>query len=110
MVVALSGAFGQREQTVLATAGSFSAISALFGGPIVGGMMMVESGVAMGSALLPVLIPGFVAAAIGYVIFVGFGTWGVHHAQSLAVLTCRRTTGRTSTTFWWRSSSASPRR
>jgi H+/Cl- antiporter ClcA len=85
MVVALSGAFGQREQTVLATAGSFSAISALFGGPIVGGMMMVESGVAMGSALLPVLIPGFVAAAIGYVIFVGFGTWGGLHAQSLAV-------------------------
>ena len=85
MVVALSGAFGQREQTVLATAGSFSAISALFGGPIVGGMMMVESGVAMGSALLPVLIPGFVAAAIGYVIFVGFGTWGGLHAKSLAV-------------------------
>jgi H+/Cl- antiporter ClcA len=85
MVVALSGAFGQREQTVLATAGSFSAISALFGGPIVGGMMMVESGVAMGSALLPVLIPGFVAAAIGYVIFIGFGGWGGIHAQSLAV-------------------------
>jgi chloride channel protein, CIC family len=39
----------------------------------------------MGSALLPVLIPGFVAAAIGYVIFVGLGTWGGLHAQSLAV-------------------------
>jgi hypothetical protein len=47
-------------------------------------MMMVESGVAMGSALLPVVIPGFVAA-IGYVTFVGFGTWGGLHAQSLAV-------------------------
>jgi H+/Cl- antiporter ClcA len=76
---------GGREEGVLATAGSFSAISALFGGPIVGGMMMVESGVAMGAALLPVLIPGFVAAAIGYVIFVGFGSWGGLHAQSLAV-------------------------
>jgi len=85
MVVALSGAFGQRERTVLATAGSFSAISALFGGPIVGGMMMVESGVAMGSALLPVLIPGFVAAAIGYVIFVGFGNWGGLETAGLAV-------------------------
>lgn len=39
MVVVLSGAFGEREQSVLASAGSFSAISALFGGPIVGGMM-----------------------------------------------------------------------
>ncbi|HET7807363.1 MAG TPA: chloride channel protein, partial [Gaiellaceae bacterium] len=51
MIVALSGAFGQREQSVLATAGSFAAISALFGGPIVGGMMMVEGGLALGTAL-----------------------------------------------------------
>jgi H+/Cl- antiporter ClcA len=65
MVVALSGAFGEREQSVLASAGSFSAISALFGGPIVGGMMMVEGGVALGSARaataeagLPVADPG----------------------------------------------------
>ena len=85
MVVALSGTFGQRERSVLATAGSFAAISALFGGPIVGGMMMVEGGLALGTALLPVLIPGFVAAAIGYVIFIGLGGWGGLHAQSLAV-------------------------
>jgi H+/Cl- antiporter ClcA len=66
-----------RESAVLATAGSFSAISALFGGPIVGGVMMVESGAAgLGAALLPALLPGFVAAAVGYVIFVGFGDWG----------------------------------
>src|SRR5262249_12755364 len=51
----------------------------------VGGMLMVEGGLAAGSALLPVLLPGFVAAAIGYVIFVGLGTWGGLHAQSLAV-------------------------
>jgi len=76
---------GKRAGAVLGTAGSFSAISALFGGPIVGGLLMVEGGVEMGAALLPVLIPGFVAAAIGYVIFVGFGTWGGLHAQSLVV-------------------------
>jgi H+/Cl- antiporter ClcA len=76
---------GRREQTVLATAGSFSAISALFGGPIVGGMMMVEGGLPMGGELLPALIPGFVAAAVGYVVFVGFGSWGGLHAQALAV-------------------------
>jgi H+/Cl- antiporter ClcA len=85
MTATLFTRVGKRSEAVLATAGSFSAISALFGGPIVGGMMMVESGVEMGAALLPVLIPGFVAAAIGYVIFVGFGTWGGLHAQSLAV-------------------------
>jgi len=85
MIFALFVRVGKREQSVLATAGSFSAISALFGGPIVGGMLLVEGGLSMGSALLPVLLPGFVAAAVGYVIFVGFGTWGGLHAQGLAV-------------------------
>ena len=27
----------------------------------------------MGTALLPILVPGFIAAAVGYLIFVGFG-------------------------------------
>jgi H+/Cl- antiporter ClcA len=67
---------GQRENAVLSTAGSFSAISALFGGPIVGGILMTEAGVGLGTMLLPALVPGFVAAAIGYVIFLGFGSWG----------------------------------
>jgi len=76
---------GPEEETVLPTAGSFSAISALFGGPLVGGMLMVEGGLAMGTALLPVILPGFVAAAVGYLIFVGFGDWGGLHAQSLVI-------------------------
>jgi hypothetical protein len=48
-------------------------------------MMLVESGIGMGSALLPVLLPGFVAAAIGYVLFIGLGDWGGLSAQGLAV-------------------------
>ena len=67
---------GERETAVLSTAGSFSAMSALFGGPIVAGMLLVEGGLAMGKALLPVLLPGLVAAAIGYTVFVGLGDWG----------------------------------
>jgi len=76
---------GPQEESVLATAGSFSAISALFGGPLVGGMLMVEGGLAMGTALLPIILPGFVAAAVGYLVFVGFGDWGGLNAQSLVV-------------------------
>jgi H+/Cl- antiporter ClcA len=75
----------QRESTVLSTAGSFSAISALFGGPIVGGVLMVEGAVGLGVGALPVLVPGFVAAAVGYVIFTGFGDWGGLDAPGLAV-------------------------
>jgi H+/Cl- antiporter ClcA len=85
VAVTLFAKVGKREEGVLATAGSFSAISALFGGPVVGGTMLVESGVEMGAALLPILLPGFVAAAIGYVLFIGLGDWGGLHAQALAV-------------------------
>jgi H+/Cl- antiporter ClcA len=77
---------GPQGNAVLATAGSFSAISALFGGPLVAGMLMVEAGAArLGAALIPALLPGLVAAAIGYVLFVGLGSWGGLNATPLAV-------------------------
>jgi len=77
LLVTLIVRLGERESSLLAGAGAFSAISALFGGPIVGGVMMVESGAAgLGASLAPALLPGFVAAATGYVVFIGFGDWG----------------------------------
>jgi H+/Cl- antiporter ClcA len=75
---------GERERRLLSSAGSFAAISALFGGPIVGGTMMVEAGAGgLGAALIPALLPGFVAAAVGYLIFTGFGHWGGLNAPGL---------------------------
>jgi len=74
-----------QEQRMMASAGEFSAISALFGGPIVAGMLLVESGVGLGVKLLPALLPGLVAAGIGYTIFIGFGSWGGLDAPGLAV-------------------------
>jgi H+/Cl- antiporter ClcA len=77
---------GPRESAVLAMAGSFSAISALFGGPLVAGMLLVEAGAAtMGAALIPILLPGLVSAACGYLIFVGLGDWGGLDTTALAV-------------------------
>jgi H+/Cl- antiporter ClcA len=76
---------GEKERKVLATAGSFSAISAIFGGPIVAGVLMLEAGIGLGRKLIPALIPGFVAAAIGYVVIVGFGSWGGLNVQSIQV-------------------------
>ena len=76
---------GGQEGMVLSSAGAFSAISALFGGPLVAGMLLVESGLSAGSRLIPALLPGLVAAAIGYVIFVGFGDWGGLEAPGLIV-------------------------
>jgi H+/Cl- antiporter ClcA len=76
---------GEQEQRVLSTAGSFSAISALFGGPLTAGMLLLEGGVGMGAKLIPALLPGLVAAAVGYVIFTGFGDWGGLDAPGLVV-------------------------
>ena len=81
----LSRRFGDGERAVLATAGSFAAISALFGGPMVGALLMVEGGLERGRALVPILIPGFVAAAIGYVIFLGLDGWPGLAEPGLAV-------------------------
>ena len=85
LAVAAGARAGERERTVLSTAGSFSAISALFGGPLVASMLLLESGIGLGAALIPVLIPGLVAAAIGYLVFVGFGDWGGIEQFELAV-------------------------
>jgi H+/Cl- antiporter ClcA len=76
---------GDPADKVLSTSGSMAAISALFGGPIVAGAMMLEAGVGMGAALIPALIPGLVASAIGYTIIVGFGSWTGIPVASLTV-------------------------
>jgi H+/Cl- antiporter ClcA len=76
MLLARLARAGEAQTAVLSGAGSFSAMSALFGGPLVAGILLVEAGLGKGRALLTGLLPGLVAAAVGYVIFVGFGTWG----------------------------------
>jgi H+/Cl- antiporter ClcA len=74
-----------QEGRVLSLAGSFSAISALFGGPLVSGMLLLEAGVGLGASLIPLLVPGLVAASIGYLIFVGLGNWGGLNSTALSV-------------------------
>jgi H+/Cl- antiporter ClcA len=84
-VIAGAARVDERGRRVLALAGSFSAISALFGGPLVAGLLMVEGSLSAGAQLLRILLPGLVAAAIGYTIFVGIGDWGGLAETPLAV-------------------------
>jgi H+/Cl- antiporter ClcA len=74
-----------REQHVLGTAGSFSAVSALFGGPLVASMLLLEAGVGLGSAITAALLPGLVAAAVGYLVFIGLGDWGGLDTTALTI-------------------------
>ena len=85
VAVTLLVRLGPRETEVMGTAGSFSAVSALFGGPLVAGMLLLEGAVGLGAAVIPVLLPGLVAAAVGYTIFVGLGSWAGLEAAGLRV-------------------------
>ena len=74
-----------KEAGLLPASGAFSAVSALFGGPIVAGILLVEGGIGAGAALMPRLVPGLVAAAVGYVVFDGLGSWSGLNAPGLEV-------------------------
>lgn len=56
---------------VIASAGSFAAISTLFGSPILGAFLLMEASGLGGPLLGLVLVPGLLAAGIGTLIFVG---------------------------------------
>jgi H+/Cl- antiporter ClcA len=83
----LSGA-GEQETKLLALAGAFAALSSIMGGPIPSSVFLLEMAAAAGlvaaGQLGPALLPGFVAAGTGALLFTGIGSWpGV---QSSALL------------------------
>jgi chloride channel protein, CIC family len=77
---------GEADTKLLALAGAFGAISTLFGGPLVAALLLFEiaaaSGMFPGPALGRALLPGFVAAGTGALVFTGVGGWpGVEQAE-----------------------------
>jgi H+/Cl- antiporter ClcA len=60
---------------MVAAAGSFAAISALFGSPLLGAFLLLEAVGLGGLSLELVLLPGLLAAGIGSLIFIGLGHW-----------------------------------
>jgi H+/Cl- antiporter ClcA len=60
-----------RTATVVAAAGSFAAISTLFGSPLLGAFLMMEASGLAGAMLELVLVPGLLAAGVGSLIFLG---------------------------------------
>jgi H+/Cl- antiporter ClcA len=54
---------------VVGAAGSFAAISTLFGSPILGAFLLMEATGLGGTMLELVLIPGLLASGIGWLIF-----------------------------------------
>ena len=61
--------------TLMAAAGAFAAVSAIFGSPVIGAVLIIEAAGLGGATLTLVLLPGLVAAGIGSLVFVGLGSW-----------------------------------
>jgi H+/Cl- antiporter ClcA len=59
---------------VMGAAGSFAAISTIFGNPIIGAVLIIEAA-GLGGAMLPlILLPGLIASGIGSLVFLGLGS------------------------------------
>jgi H+/Cl- antiporter ClcA len=74
-----------RSRAVVAAAGSFAAISALLGSPLLGAFLLLEASGLGGPMLGVVLVPGLLAAGVGTLIFVGLDSLTGFGTFSLAV-------------------------
>jgi chloride channel protein, CIC family len=74
-----------RTAAVMGAAGSFAAISALLGSPILGAFLLMEATGLGGATLELVLLPGLLAAGVGSLVFVGLNAWTGWGTFSLAI-------------------------
>ncbi|MFF5183928.1 chloride channel protein [Streptomyces sp. NPDC000345] len=65
----------EASTTLLGVAGAAAAISALFGNPLVGAVMLMEVAGVGGPQLFAVMLPALLASGVGDLIFTGFVHW-----------------------------------
>ena len=73
--------------TIMASAGSFAAVSTLLGSPLLGAFLIMEAAGIAGAALSLVALPGLLASGIGALVFVGMNAWTGLGTFSLALPT-----------------------
>jgi H+/Cl- antiporter ClcA len=71
--------------TIMASAGSFAAISTLLGSPVLGAFLIMEAAGIGGMTLSLVALPGLLASGIGALVFVGLDNWTGLGTFSLAL-------------------------
>ena len=71
--------------TIMASAGSFAAISTLLGSPVLGAFLIMEAAGIGGMTLSLVALPGLLASGIGALVFVGLDAWTGLGTFSLAL-------------------------
>ena len=112
-VIALGGGLGvlavrlvkrdapPRTRTVVAAAGSFAAISTLFGSPLLGAFLLMEASGLSGAMLELVLLPGLLAAGVGSLVFTGLDAWTGLGTFSLAIPGLPHVGSPTGAEFLW---------
>ncbi|EWT01362.1 Cl- channel voltage-gated family protein [Intrasporangium oryzae NRRL B-24470] len=73
--------------TIMASAGSFAAVSTLLGSPLLGAFLIMEAAGIAGATLSLVALPGLLASGIGALVFVGMNSWTGLGSFSLALTT-----------------------
>ncbi|WP_406015736.1 chloride channel protein [Streptomyces sp. NBC_00984] len=86
---------------VLGAAGSFAAISALLGSPLLGAFLLMEASGLAGMMLGMVLVPGLLASGVGALVFTGLGSWTGRGTYSLALHHVPRASGPDIAQFGW---------
>lgn len=71
--------------TIMASAGSFAAISTLLGSPVLGAFLIMEIAGIGGARLSLVTLPGLLASGIGALVFIGLDNWTGLGSFSLAL-------------------------
>ncbi|GLW14953.1 hypothetical protein Stsp01_16960 [Streptomyces sp. NBRC 13847] len=91
----------ERAAAAVGAAGSFAAVSALLGSPLLGAFLLMEVSGLGGPMLGIVLVPGLLAAGIGALVFTGLGDWTGLGTYSLALHDVPKAAGPTIPEFGW---------
>ena len=87
--------------TVLASAGSFAAISTLLGSPVLAAFLIMEAAGIGGATLSLVALPGLLASGLGALVFVGLDEWTGLGTFSLALTSVPPAVQPTVATMAW---------
>ncbi len=87
--------------TIMASAGSFAAISTLLGSPLLGAFLIMEAAGIGGVTLSLVALPGLLSSGIGALVFVGLDNWTGLGSFSLAITSVPPAVTPTIATMAW---------
>ncbi len=87
--------------TIMASAGSFAAVSTLLGSPILGAFLIMEVAGIGGATLSLVALPGLLASGVGAIVFIGLDNWSGLGTFSLALTSVPPAVTPTVATMAW---------